>query len=556
MYTNEDIISRMPHPTPRYGQIEAIRFAKEKFDSGVKVVIIEAPTGSGKSAIGLTLGSFFGNSFYLTSQKLLQDQIIRDYSKYGMVELRGKTGYDCTFYDIHGQKAIDDKKITKVALDILKEKSKDCEKGYCRRALGRSKCRTCFDIQPEELQARGLIYSTCPYYEQVERALAAPHVLMNFSAFIYQTQYAKRFPARELMVIDEAHNVEQQLLDFITVSFDDKAMKQFDLRLPTYDDASQYAEWFINNEFGYLLAQAYENYKANNETEKALEIERLAIKYKVFIDDISDPNADIEWVCEKEIIDTDKLKVTIKPVYAKSFANKIFFNNANKILMMSATILDPSVMVESLGLKPSDVAFFRIGSSFPKSNRPIYIDYACKMSGGKSKMPEWGPKLVTKVDTILDKYMNVRGIIHTHTFAISELLVNSSKHNKRFLYQKNFETKQDMLDVHYKSSNTIIVAPAMHEGLDLKDDLSRVQILAKVPYPNFFDDKQLARRNEIDRRYIIWLTALKMAQQYGRSIRSETDWAHTFIIDETFSHFFRDACNILPKWFTEAISTC
>jgi hypothetical protein len=35
--------------------------------------------------------------------------------------------------------------------------------------------------------------------------------------------------------------------------------------------------------------------------------------------------------------------------------------------------------------------------------------------------------------------------------------------------------------------------------------------------------------------------------------RSETDWAHTYILDADFEWFLRKAASILPKWFKEAI---
>ncbi|MCK9558275.1 MAG: hypothetical protein M0R50_09585, partial [Candidatus Cloacimonetes bacterium] len=162
-------------------------------------------------------------------------------------------------------------------------------------------------------------------------------------------------------------------------------------------------------------------------------------------------------------------------------------------------------------------------------------------------------KLVQRTDEILDKYQHDRGIIHTHNFSIANLLMTKSRHSCRFLYQRNFATKEQMLEKHSESENTIIVAPAMHEGLDLYGDLSRVQIICKVPWPNFIENKQLARRLEIDRRYYLWLTALKLIQSAGRSIRSENDWAHTYVLDEVFNSFMSDAGSMIPTWFKDAV---
>jgi Rad3-related DNA helicase len=163
------------------------------------------------------------------------------------------------------------------------------------------------------------------------------------------------------------------------------------------------------------------------------------------------------------------------------------------------------------------------------------------------------PKVVQKVDEIIDNYPTSRGIVHTHNFRIAKAIVDGSKHSGRILFQNNFKTKEAMLEVHGEESDSIIVAPAMHQGLDLRDDLSRFQVICKVPWPNFKDDLQMAKRVEIDRRYYVWLTALKLVQSYGRSIRSDEDWADTFVLDEGFLRFLDDADKILPGWFREAV---
>ena len=136
------------------------------------------------------------------------------------------------------------------------------------------------------------------------------------------------------------------------------------------------------------------------------------------------------------------------------------------------------------------------------------------------------------------------------------MLINSCSIDvkKRLLYQKEFNNdKTEMLAYHTKMSNTILIAPAMHEGIDLFGDLSRFQIVCKVPFPNQFDDKQLAARMETDPQFYTWLTALKLVQSVGRSVRSETDWADTFILDKSFEWWYKRNLKMLPIWFKEAL---
>ena len=102
------------------------------------------------------------------------------------------------------------------------------------------------------------------------------------------------------------------------------------------------------------------------------------------------------------------------------------------------------------------------------------------------------------------------------------------------------------------SEPTILVTPSMKEGVDLKEDLSRVQIIYKCPYPSLADPatKVLSNLNPA------WYKAQTLAnfmQMYGRSIRSETDWAKTYILDEALIQFLRQNYNKIPRYIAEAI---
>jgi Rad3-related DNA helicase len=96
------------------------------------------------------------------------------------------------------------------------------------------------------------------------------------------------------------------------------------------------------------------------------------------------------------------------------------------------------------------------------------------------------------------------------------------------------------------------MSPSLQTGLDLKDELSRFQIITKVPYPNKNDRWINAKRNSNEDWYY-WQTALKLVQASGRSIRSKEDWAKTYILDSAFGYFVNKNRNILPDWFIQAV---
>ncbi|GAI61214.1 unnamed protein product [marine sediment metagenome] len=97
----------------------------------------------------------------------------------------------------------------------------------------------------------------------------------------------------------------------------------------------------------------------------------------------------------------------------------------------------------------------------------------------------------------------------------------------------------------------VLISPAIKDGVDLKDDMCRFQILLKVPYPNIKD----ARVNYLlnvkkDRDWYNNETAKDIIQTYGRAVRSPTDYAKFYIIDGSFRTFPK---KLFPRWFLDAL---
>jgi Rad3-related DNA helicase len=75
----------------------------------------------------------------------------------------------------------------------------------------------------------------------------------------------------------------------------------------------------------------------------------------------------------------------------------------------------------------------------------------------------------------------------------------------------------------------------------------------KVPYPDLSDARTAALLKR-DRGWYDWQTALRLVQTYGRSVRSESDYAVTYVLDSSFPHFVRLHLDLFPKYFLEALT--
>ena len=78
----------------------------------------------------------------------------------------------------------------------------------------------------------------------------------------------------------------------------------------------------------------------------------------------------------------------------------------------------------------------------------------------------------------------------------------------------------------------------MTEGVDLKDDLSRFQIICKVPFP-YLGDKLIRKKMNKWNWWYDLQPAKTVIQSVGRSVRSETDTAVTYILDSSWERFYK-----------------
>lgn len=485
--------------------IEEILDAFQKY----KYVILEAPTGSGKSAIAMTLAKMYkkikAKTHILTIQKLLQDQYARDFYQQLFV-MKGKGNYEC----------------------IINFDS--CTLGECEINNDKELKQEC----------------PCPYKIEAEKARMSNIVVHNFDSFFYQKKIF--FGKRPFMVIDEAHNLEAKFMNFVSFTIDNKEF--VDVRIPVPDDSTEVDSYddFIEA-YKKILLKEY----AEMESKKSLNKEQ--IKYRDQIDRLAQKIMFFQLVKKQGIKfifeyrqDREYQKIKFKPIFVWSFTSQIL-DFADNILMMSATILDADGFAKNIGLKEGEYCSIEMPSLFPIENRPFYITDEVNLTW--KTYAEEVKKLPKIVDRYLSMYREEKGIIHTHT---NKLVAYIRQHcnTDRMVFKDDFKDVSALLKAHNANKNSVIVASGFHEGLDLKDDMSRFQILLKVPYPDL-SDKQIKARMDIDISYYGWLTALKLVQSYGRSVRNEDDWCDTYCIDKNFRRFYGMNKKILPRWFKEAV---
>ena len=93
----------------------------------------------------------------------------------------------------------------------------------------------------------------------------------------------------------------------------------------------------------------------------------------------------------------------------------------------------------------------------------------------------------------------------------------------------------------------------MTEGVDLRGEYSRFQVICKVPYP-FLGDKLVKKRMNKWKGWYPLQTAKAVVQSVGRSVRSSDDHAVTYILDSDWDRFYSFNRNLFPKDFRESLT--
>jgi ATP-dependent DNA helicase DinG len=246
--------------------------------------------------------------------------------------------------------------------------------------------------------------------------------------------------------------------------------------------------------------------------------------------------------------------LNIKPLTARLFADDLLFSKAQKVLITSATILDFNTFMRNLGISRDNAMTISVDSEFPIENRPIFFRPVGSMS--YKNIDRTLPLMAAEIESLLTRYIAKKGIIHTNSYKVNKYIVDylrSTSHTARIITHDSSKGSRERAVAEHMASKeaTVLISPSMTEGLDLKEDLSRFQILCKVPYPAL--DPYTRARMERDGDWYQWQTCLKLVQATGRSIRSKVDRAHTYVLDADFSKFIQMNNRRLPKYWLDSI---
>jgi len=535
MYT-EDIMSYFPLEKARKGQIAVIKEIDKVFKNGKRFIVFEGPVGCGKSAIAMTFAKAFKNAHLITPRKSLQNQYFDDFSE-DVVLMKGRNSYPCSYGNRKYHSVIMQQINTGNVPQPLKGEP-NCSTAPCRG--NRDVYRQCVDDTGQ-----------CPYTAAMELAQGHDCVIHNLHSFIYQTAFTARFEKRELLVIDEAHEIEGVVRDFIS--------KKITINKPIREggpaDASDVGSWcdyFLQEEFVPKLSAQ----------EKAIKEEdpSWVSPLDAYVNRIEDFRLQKDYFgnkfCVKKTINTvGRVDVStgfeFVPDSLGNAPTNLLFSMGEHVLLMSGTIYDKNVFCRNLGVNPEEVHFIRIGSTFPVATRPIYMKPEYQVDTSFAMWEENFGEMIEKIQKISSIFNDVKGLIHAPSYDAARQIVNALGHGRFVTHEsEDFQTR---LETFFEAEgNQVFISPVCQQGVDFKQDRSRFQILLRVPYGST-SDEFINYKVKNDFPWYNYQALIVFGQQLGRVNRSEDDYGATFLLDSRFNKFISRNQKVLPDWVQKAI---
>jgi Rad3-related DNA helicase len=548
--------------SPRGEQLEYVnKIISSYLDDKKKIVILSAPTGTGKSIIGAVVADVLHEldrdsaypcdtaSFILMSTNILTKQYADSFKdKKDFILVKGANNYPC---EVLSTTTIDETAASCCENDFLKSED------------------------PDLMQVVAKYCKNCEFAYIKRQKHYAKHLITNFSYFFIDRLFTQRHDKRTLTVWDEAHTLNDAFAEHCAVFISEKRLLAYaeelgehltrtDIKVPqTFKKIREAIKNKTITEKNYLilveeLRDSYLSIKElatleakslmTSNMPKYSKLQKISKKYADLSCKISDLlHYNYEHIFE--LNDFEK-EVSIKPIFVGTMFNQLI--NSKFQLFMSATVSE-ELLVSTLGLDPIDIQFIKLPSTFPIENKKVVFLGIEKLNYTTMKDPKVINKLSKACLKLVNRHEGENGIILTPSFDVTEKISELLLANDVNLFQHERGTPlSPLLDIFKKSKTPgILISPSLFEGISLDDDLSRFQIFVKTPYLSLGSKRVKYIADNYSQIYSL-SAILKLVQGAGRSVRHEEDFAITYCLDNNISWMWKSKQNIWQNEFSSS----
>lgn len=503
----------------------------DAFESGARVVYVDAPVGVGKTFLAdLVARKLRERAAYVCTSKQLQDQILNDLP-YARI-LRGRANYPTLSGDAT---------ITADDCDGTTPADNDCS--FC---------------DPMR---------SCPYRMAKQEAIRAQVAVLNTAYWLREANYVGAFGVGpkttdgdgdpvDLLIIDECDTLESMMLGFIEFAMPPSRLRMLSLEAPKkgvhYATIAKWLQEDVRKAVEREQAKLPQTVIGRRQARvlQTLKVDALKVAAEL--------GTDHPWVRENS---DRRMPFYMKPVMVTPFGEQMIWRHAKHVLMMSGTIISADELRTSLG-QDGPSAVVTVPMSFKPENRPIHVVPVANVTA--KTYDEEVPKLVTAIIKIGERHPGERILVHTVSYKLADYLTRATRaqlwanQDRKVVTYTNAAERIAALDAFRASPGAVLFASSFDRGVDLADDDCRVIVVAKMPYPNMGDAQVSARANngrEGDGWYTVQ-TIRTLVQMTGRGVRHDADWCESYILDAQFSRkLYRNNKTLFPSWWRDALTT-
>jgi len=410
----ERIFEEFPAPSYRGNQRQALRDVRDAFLEGNDVVLVRAPTGSGKSLLARSVAgcarrvdeaepSEASGAYYTTPQVSQLDDVADDDLLADLNVIRGKSNYNCI---------------------LPGELETPVNQAPCVRERG-------YDCS---------VRHRCPYFS--DRAIASNRAVAAMTlAYFMQTAGSEVFRKRDVVVIDEAHGLAEWAEMYATIELGPRTVPFWEeLRVPVVENTERAVRYAEN--LTAVCTRRKDDLLAKGEYTPAEVRERDRLQELIgelewFVKDFRNPESPTTWLVDQDAdADGDDTggPITIKPMDPARYLKHTVWDRGNKFTLLSATILNKAAFCRHVGLDPDTVALVDVGHTFPVENRPLVDVTQGKMT--YEHRDGTLPKVARTVVRIMQRHDDEKGLIHAHSYAIQERLALALRFRRRRPYPR------------------------------------------------------------------------------------------------------------------------
>ncbi len=559
--------------TPRDNQAKTcLEIIQSFYDEDYQYVVLNAPTGSGKSIIGAVVS--------LAMSDLDSDTVSDDYHNLSSISLMHQNilihQYDETFEGTSHKVLLGSENYGCGVLSSMNKENPTAD--HCVRNVVAKTQKT------DLLQ---ICNNECEYMQSRKWLRSAGHIITNYAYYFTMKTFKRTsMPARYLSVLDEAHMMNDVYVNFATISTNPIQLRTLltelapfsrmkDIRfqvseainklthLPMVSDQEVNTKACddllamlekIYHEVTEFFKEMAEEYANESTLKEYTELSKIGKKYGDKLGRIE--NLRTFQYKPSYSYNSEKSELEVKPLFMESMFDSMF--GGSRVLFMSATISD-LLISKTCNIPINKIKLINMDSLFPKENKEIIFFDLLNMNYSSLQNKDNLQRICDNVQSIVECHAlteKQKGIVLVPSFKLCQLISNQLQNNLSGAGLAVFEHTQgtkiantlEAFKAFKGQDGAVLISPSIFEGVDLPDDLSRFQVLVKVPFASLGDARIRMILKDYPEIYNL-MAIMKIIQGCGRSVRSKEDYASTYVLDLNIKRLWFSSANVWRNQF-------